>query len=206
MARKFLDETGLTRFWAHVKKLVNDLKTDISNNANEIKICQDNIIKVGDKTDDLSEKVSEQASDIVALQGDVADLQNQKITGSWFFNNNIPQSDVIISKTSDLTRVELGTFNDADAGVYLFTFTGVSIQGGHANTEIFSVIDGQTTLLSTTGNTDEQKYLSGTGIVSFGGGRHTIALGLRVTQSTSPDVRLKAYSGIFVTMVKVKNV
>lgn len=157
-------------------------------------------------TDSLSETVTDQASEITELQGDVAELQNQKITGSWFFNNNIPQSDVIISKASDLTRVEFGTFNDADAGVYLFTFTGVSIQGGNANTEIFSVIDGQTTLLSTTGNTDEKKYLSGTGIVSFGGGRHTIALGLRVTQSTSTDVHLKAYSGIFVTLVKVKNV
>lgn len=62
MANKFLNEEGLSRFWNHVKTLVNNLLSPIKSDITSLK----------SRASDLEEGFSNQASDIAELQGDVA--------------------------------------------------------------------------------------------------------------------------------------
>ena len=108
MARKFLDETGLTRFWAHVKKLVNDLE----------------------------ETVSDQASDIVALQGDVA-INTSSINGintamnDYFMHIEQPRQSIEqIACTPTWTGILQNEINHTylTGGYYLIILNGVRIK------------------------------------------------------------------------------
>ena len=186
----------------------------------------DSISSIEDEIDTLQSTVSGHTTDISGIKGNVSTLQSTvstlqstvsghtssissinstletKVTGDWFFNDTTPQSDITVPKTPNFADLYSGNFNNASGGSYLISVTGLLFQSGIGNIEVVVSVNGVDTKIGTIPTNENLVYGSCTGVVSVTAGDNHIKIKARGTHGEST---FKAYSGIFVTMVKVKN-
>ena len=145
----------------------------------------------------LQSTVSGHTTQISSINSSLA----TKITGDWFFDNYTPQTDQQIPLTPNFLTAYSGNFN-ASGGVYLITVSGLLMQGGQGNTEVMISVNGGNNQIANTPTNANQYYSVGVGVVNIPAGNSTIKVLLRNTNSAGT---LKAYSSLYITAVKIKN-
>lgn len=199
-------------------KQITALQTSISDNSGDIDTLQENLGSVTSRVtaaegniSTLTTQTSGNTASISSLDGrmgsaesEISTLKTQmatKVTGDWLFNNYTPQTDQQIPLTPNFLTAYSDNFN-ASGGVYLITVIGLLMQGGQGNTEVMISVNGENNLIANMPTNENQYYSACTGIVNIPAGNNDIKVLLR---NTNAPGALKAYSTLFITAVKIKN-
>lgn len=185
------DVSGHTTKISSIEGEIDTLQSTVTGHQGDISTIKGNLSTLGST-------VMLHTSNISSINSTLA----TKVTGDWFFNDTIPQADITIPQTPTFADLYSGNFNNAAGGAYLVTVTGLLFQGGQGNIEVMVSVNGVDTMIGTIPANTNLIYGACVGVVSVNAGDNTIKIKARATEGSAA---CKAYSGIFVTMVKVKN-
>lgn len=191
---------------------ITSIEGDVETNTQDIATLKSTVGQQTAQISDINNDIGVIKTDVqqnkLAITGhtksisSINDTLATKVTGDYFYNNIVPDSDITIPQTPAFADAYSGTFFNASGGAYLFNITGLLFQTGTGNIEVHLFVDGAGLMVATIPTNENLVYGNCSGVVNVTPGNHTIAVKLRGTHGES---LLKAYSGIYVNLVKIKN-
>lgn len=184
---------------------IDTLQESLGSVTSRITAAESNISTLTTQTSGNTASISSLDGRMGSAESEINTLKTQmatKITGDWYSNNVIPQADLGIQKTPEYTVLDFGTEN-LQPGYYLVTMSNLALQNGSGNMEITFFENGQGTLIANIPASSDRQFVSGTGIVQIYEGTNSIGIGVRCTQTNTGVI--KAYSAVYITLVKIKN-